>query len=96
MKLARLAFIACILLGGYVHAGPIAIAKAGAVTITLYDEPCALPAVANLKQRATWAEPGKTYNGCWGASELGVVMLYFEDLTVAAVPMQVFVRVTQS
>jgi hypothetical protein len=65
-------------------AKPVFEAKADKVRIVLYDEPCALLAVTNLKLRAVWIEDGKEYEGCWGAPP-GVVMAYFSDKTVAAI-----------
>lgn len=101
MKPTRLAwilwalFIVGILFAGYAHADAVAVAKAGNVTITLYNEPCAIAAVANLKRRATWSEPGKVYEGCFAVSEFGVVMVYFaDDRSVGAVPTGAFVAVT--
>jgi hypothetical protein len=78
-------------------AGPVMVARVGPVSITLYDESCAIAAVANLQRRATWAENGKVFEGCFGVSEIGVVMLYFaEDRSVGAVPTEMFVRVTSA
>ena len=103
MKPVRLAwwifalFILGIMFAGAAHAGPVMVAKVGAVSITLYDEPCAIAAVANLQRRATWTENGKVFEGCFGVSEIGVVMLYFsDDRSVGAVPVQNFVRVQSS
>jgi hypothetical protein len=63
--------------------------------ITLTDEPCALKGqISNLPMRAIWVEKDKTYEGCWGARQnIGMVLAYFDDHTVALIPMQVFVRV---
>lgn len=72
---------------------PIAEAGDARVTITLFDEACAIAAVSNLPQRATWTEGGKIFDGCW-ASAGGIILLYFSDRSVVAVPTQVFQRVT--
>lgn len=78
-----------------VHADPAfkAVAENG-VTIILYDEPCKLTEeVTNLPRRATWDENGKVNEGCWRYTN-GTVVAYFDDKTVAAIPAQVFERVT--
>lgn len=77
-----------------VKAAPIAVTTTGDVTVTLTDEPCAIAAVTNLGKRATWEEKGKRFEGCWGASQLGVVMVYFDDKTVGAIPAEVFRQVS--
>ena len=83
-----------ILYVGQGRAAPVAEAGGdGGVIVQLTDEPCALPAVANLKNRATWTEAGKVTEGCWAAGR-GLVMLYFADKTVVAVPAQAFSRTT--
>lgn len=86
--------LALVLYPGISRAQPVFEAKTDTVRIVLYDEPCALPAVTNLKLRAVWTEDGKTFEGCWAATPpLGVVVAYFSDLTVAAIPMSAFHRV---
>lgn len=76
------------------HAKPLYEAKSQGTSIVLYDETCALPAVTNLVLRAVWVQDGKSYEGCWGATPpLGVVMAYFSDKTVAAIPISAFERV---
>ena len=82
-----------ILYVGQGRAAPVAEAGGEGVRVLLTDEPCALPAVANLKNRATWTEAGKVTEGCWAAGR-GLVMLYFADKTVVAVPAQAFSRTT--
>ena len=78
-----------------VKAGPIAQAESQGIVITVYTEPCKLPAVSNLPVRATWVESGKTYEGCAAPNPpLGIVIFYFEDKTVAVVPLQLFVPMT--
>jgi hypothetical protein len=67
------------------------IARSGTAVIVLHDEPCALPAVTNLLFRATWLQDGKLNEGCWSPSAvLPVVMMYFDDKTVAVAPVQAF------
>lgn len=63
------------------------------VVITLHKEKCEMKEVVNLPQHATWDEKGKTFTGCWGFNPIGVVMLYFSDKTVAAVPGSAFQKV---
>lgn len=75
-------------------AQPLYEAKDDSVRIVLYDEPCALSEVTNLKLRAVWTEGGKDFEGCWAANvAIGVLMAYFSDKTVAAMPMRAFHRV---
>ncbi len=67
----------------------------GTLRIVLHDEKCALAEIANLPRRATWTEGAKTYEGCWGARpDQGIVLAYFTDKTVVAVPVQAFSKVT--
>lgn len=63
------------------------------VVITLHKDKCEMREVSNLPRSATWDEKGKTFKGCWGVSNLGVVMLYFSDKTVAVVPASAFEKV---
>jgi hypothetical protein len=57
--------------------------------VVLFDDKCAVSAVANLPYKATWEEKGKVYQGCWGARpDAGVVMFYFDDKSVGIIPMQ--------
>lgn len=61
------------------------------VTVTLYTEDCQLKTVSNLPYRATWVEGGKTFEGCWGARpEAGVVLGFFDDGSIAMMPIQAF------
>ena len=75
-------------------AAPIAIGEHDGIKIVLFDEPCKLDAVTNLPRRATWTEGGKTFEGCFGVMGGAVVVGYFSDRTVAAIPAQAFVRVS--
>lgn len=100
MKLMRFALAAClaaVLTAALpVKAAPVFVAEAeGGVRIVLTDEPCALKAsVANLPFRATWTEKGTVFEGCfWTNPAIGVVMAYFTDKTVAAIPIPVFRKV---
>ena len=60
--------------------------------VVLYDEACALEAVTNLPSRATWTEKGKVFEGCWAANS-NLILAYFDDRTVIAVPLRVFQKV---
>lgn len=66
------------------------------IVVTLYKEKCSGLPVENLKHRAVWREGGKNTEGCWGASPIGVILFYFADKTVAAIPMRAFEPVTES
>jgi hypothetical protein len=74
-------------------ADPLYLAEVGAVRITLYSEPCELKEVTNLKLKATWVEKGKVSQGCWAATQFGVVVAYFDDRTIATIPVQAFEKV---
>lgn len=79
------------------QAGVIATAGAGRVRVTLYDEPCALAAVSNLPRRAEWAENGRTFEGCWGASRmLPIIMTYWSDKTVIPFLASAFARIHET
>ena len=89
-----LAFFFC--LPSIVIARPMVQASVQGIVITVHSEDCELKnVVSNLPKKATWVENGKTFEGCAGASPLGVLMFYFHgDKTVAAVPADLFVPVT--
>lgn len=77
------------------NAAPMFQAQAEGVKIVIYDEPCKLDAVSNLKHRATWHEKGKVYEGCAGAHPaFPIIMGYFADKTVVALPVEMFTRVS--
>jgi hypothetical protein len=68
-------------------------ATADGATIVLFDEPCKLKEVTNLKYRATWKEKGKTFEGCYAVHPFGVVVAYFNDGAVALMPIDSFQKV---
>lgn len=75
-------------------AEPIFEANGEGVTIQIHKEACTLAEVKNLPRRATWTERGKTFEGCAGLDQnLGIVLAFFVDRTVVALPLQVFQRV---
>ena len=64
--------------------------------IVIYSEPCELKArVVNLPHRAEWTAVGRVFKGCWALSTLGLIILYFDDMTVTAVPAQSFSTVRE-
>lgn len=76
------------------QAEPMAVADRNGIKITLDTDKCALPEVTNLPLKATWEEKGKVYQGCWGPNpDVGVVVAYFDDKTVALIPMQYFEKI---
>jgi hypothetical protein len=79
---------------GQAHAGARFIAEGTDAMIVLHDDPCAFTEqVVNLPLRATWQEKdARPIEGCWALNGAGVVMLYFEDRTVAGLPKTAFSR----
>lgn len=72
-------------------AEPVGMVSNGGVTVTIYDEPCALKAVSNMPYRATWTEPGKRFEGCFMLRpDAGAVVAYFDDGSVTLIPMGAF------
>lgn len=85
-----LIILSFLLLPPPVFAKDIAQATQGNVTVTLTNEDCALKEhVKNLPSRAVWEEKGKTFEGCWRPTA-GVIVMFFDDLTVVAAPMRAF------
>lgn len=86
--------VGTVLYAAKVSADPLFSATAEGATITLTDEPCKVPAIGNLPFRAVWVEKDKTYEGCFGVrQDLGVVLAYFDDRSVALIPIQLFRKV---
>lgn len=74
-------------------AAVIGFTEVGGVTVRLTDEPCALEAVTNMPNRATWTEAGVVTEGCFGIQ--GTLLLaYWADKTVTALPVRAFQRVS--
>jgi hypothetical protein len=74
-------------------AAPVAAVTQDGITVTLYDEPCALTAVANLPYRATWWEARGNFEGCYDVrAHAGVAVIYFDDRTVVVLPLSLFER----
>lgn len=78
------------------EAKPIAALSEEGVTITLYDDKCPLTKkVTNLPYRATWKDKDKSFEGCAGSTAGGqIIVLFFDDNTVAVLPAGVFQRVS--
>jgi tRNA G10 N-methylase Trm11 len=67
------------------------------IRIVVYDEPCRLSEVSNLKYRVTWTENGKEIEGCIGPRpDIGYALAYFADKTVVPIPMDAFRRLTET
>ena len=76
---------------GLVHGQPFAVAKADNGSVTLHRAPCELKSqIANLPYKAVWLQDGKTFEGCWAHHPYGLVVAYFDDLTVVLIQPQVF------
>lgn len=72
-------------------AQPAAELKQDDITITLYREPCALAAVANLRHRATWDDPKRGHSeGCYSIQHDTIVVLYFDDRMIITAPLRAF------
>lgn len=77
------------------YGNPVVELRQGEVLITLYDEPCVLPEVTNLPDRAEWFEKGTKTEGCWSINpQAGIVVMYFADKTVAIAPIRAFTKVS--
>ncbi len=77
-------------------AEPLAQIERDSVRIVLYSEPCELKdRVINLPRRAEWTGLARVYQGCWAQSPLGLVVLFFDDLTVTVLPSSAFVEVRE-
>lgn len=96
MSWRALAALVCAALSGCAVAppqpasAPAAVATREDVTLSLYTEPCALPAVKNLPYRAIWRDARGAYEGCYDVRLGAVVVAYFTDRTVIVVPLEVF------
>lgn len=76
------------------HAGPIYKAEDAEMRIVLTDEDCKLKqVVTNLPKRATWVDKNGKYEGCYAIHEIGIVVAYFSDKTVAILPAYIFQKV---
>lgn len=73
-----------------VYGEPKAVANgATGQSVTLHDEPCAIPVAKNLKYRAVWKDGEKNFEGCY-IVQGGIVVAEFDDRTVIAIPGQYF------
>ena len=75
-----------------VQTAPLLQAGDSRVTLTLYDEPCALfGLVRNLPFRVTWTTAAKDiYEGCYIINAFNIVTMFFDDLTAIALPLEAF------
>lgn len=82
---------ALILFPSVAYAAPVAVMDRDGIGITLFDEPCKFTHIVNYKYRATWSEDGKTFEGCFGLNTASrVIVAYFDDKSIAVVPMSFF------
>src|SRR3990167_2714326 len=72
------------------NAAPLVSAAQDGKVVTLTDEPCVLQAVVNLPYRVTWAEKGVITEGCYRVMGGQIVLGYFADRTVVALPLAMF------
>ena len=76
------------------YSAPIYQATSEGITVVLTDEPCKFHEVVDLPRRALWTENGKTFEGCWGAHPaFPIVLAYFSDKSVVALPKEMFTKV---
>lgn len=85
----RLVLVFLALLAYPAEARTLAVAVKGGVSVALTDERCQLEAVSNLPSRAVWTEQGRSFEGCYGVNGMDIVA-YFDDRTVAVLPLHLF------
>ena len=77
-----------------VWAQPVAVAQQGNTEITLTDEPCAFDFLNHDSyRRLKWREGKVVYEGCWGVTQMGIVVAWTEDKALSAIPSRVFHKV---
>ena len=87
--------LALLFLAAPAFAEPIAVMTLQGVTVTLTNQPCAIKYVTNLPLRATWKDGSKTFDGCYAVfPESEAVGFWFDDGSVAVVPVMMFKMVT--
>lgn len=86
-------FIGFLCAAGIVFAEPTHEARGSTFKVTVYSEKCALQEVTNLPLRAVWTEGAKVIEGCFGMSPFGLIVFYFTDKTVFAMPPDMFKKV---
>lgn len=84
---------------GTARAAPVMQATAADVSVVLHDEPCKLEAMSGGQYlRAQWIAPTGAVEGCWGVVPISeqhrILVFYFADRTMAAMPPGLFVRVS--
>ena len=76
-----------------VQTAPLLQAGDSRVTLTLYDEPCALfGLVRNLPFRVVGVLKD-IYEGCYIINAFNIVTMFFDDLTAIALPLEAFRQV---
>jgi|CXWL01.1.fsa_nt_gi hypothetical protein len=81
------------------HAAPVLETRLNdRVHITLHNDACTIEAVRGGEYlRAAWVEDGKLVEGCWAyIAAAGVVVFYFADFTIGAIPGRQFHKVVES
>lgn len=91
--LAFLLAVCMIAFATIAQAKPTHIAQEGGITITVYDDKCALSAVS-MPFRATWKEESKHYEGCVIQHPTGILIFYFTDRSIVLLAPQMFRPVT--
>lgn len=77
------------------NAAVLATAASHGLVISVTDEACTLKQVSNLPFRATWRDGRKVYEGCYSVFAEGqAVAAYFDDGSVAVIPVAAFKPVT--
>lgn len=90
MKRLLLALVFSLVSSVSAFAEPIAALNETGVQIMLYNDKCQMAAPTNLKYRAVWTERGKIFEGCFMVF-LGLsVGAYFDDNTMAVMPVELF------
>ena len=87
-------YLILLLLALPVHAKNIGVASHEDVRVYLTDEPCEISVVINLPYKAVWKDTKGQHEGCWGPFGQNVG-LYFEDKTVAVIPVYHFKSVQE-
>ncbi len=89
-------FVLLLLTASLASAEPLAQIERDGVRIVIYSDPWELKErVVNLPRRAEWTALGRVFQGCWTLSPLGIVVLFFDDLTVTAIPVSIFSQVRE-
>ena len=86
-----LALLGIAYFAGGADAAPVARGGNDKIEVTLFNDKCRLTSVVDLPYRAVWKEGGKSFEGCFGPTQFnGLIVLYFDDRSIALMPMQAF------